>query len=709
MADVDPFVKFGLKSEEDPFAKFGLKSKEAALAPETAAPEAESPPESTLSKVGDWLKRKGYAGTEGAVAAIPFGTHAVAGLRSLKGPESFSQELALAREEQAAARKAEPAAFETGRFGMTVASLPIAAGKGLSLAQQALRFGALGGAQAASEEGADVGSVLKGAATSAAVPVGFGLAGKAAEAIAPAASTPALKAGLLRAGQAAIRTAPPAALAAAPVSTLISPEADTADKYEALANLGLLGSMPALNAYRGLVRTGAQRAGSISEQALAESRRVIGEQEAARGETAITSQAQREAEQAIVQRREANKRAQREVGFEQSVDVAADKLKGGAQRALSTIQGELATQQQLIQALENATDPSLLGWRAKQFQDMANRLNSYEASWNREYPGQPLPDAFNAVRSKLDQSLMRNTQLMGSNATENFLADPDAKFAEYQARKVAEGKAKEADMLQRLNGALAFANKDFSAEARAQVAAKKPQIDDARRAAIYAKHGLVDPGPQTPFASPVLAETRTDVSRGIVGAPVKKGELAALYREQGLPSGATEADILRTANVTPTEAARLLQEQRTAARNKVEFGTPRPTESTQRQMDLQSKARALYETTVPPSLRGGILLRGLGGRLSGSDVASRSLPEYSQWTSPTMSTEARMKTPFEALEIADSFARLLRSDAAVDSGFRKFVEQNPQGTWLAYLRSNPVVAAKVEAERQKATEEQAVP
>ena len=532
------------------------------------------------------------------------------------------------------------------------------------------------------------------------IPKAFGLAGKAAGAIAPEAATPAIEAGIRRVGQSLIRSAPPAALAVPQVQTLLSPETDSSGRYEALANLALLTASPVLDARRGAARMGAERATSIAEQAKMQAEKVIAEGETKRGETAIASQAGKEAEQAISQRQEANKRARREVSFEQSIDLAADRLKGGAQKALATVQTELANQQQLIQALENATDPSLLGWRAKQFQDMANRLNSYEASWNREYPGQPLPPEFDSVRSKLDQSLMRNTQLLGSNATENFLADPDAKFAEYQARKVADGKTKEADILTRLNAALQFANKDFNAEARSKAAARKPQIDDARRGSIYAKYGLTDPGPQAPFASPVLAESLADVSRHISSAPTKKGELADIYRQQGLPSGMTEDDILRAANVTPAEAARLLSEQRAAARNVAEFGTPTPTASTQRRMDLESKGRAMRETVVPSWLRGGVILRGLGGRIFGSDVIPQTLPEYARWTSPTMSTEARMQTPFEAMEIAGAFERLLKADVAVDSNFRKFVERNPGATWLSYLRANPVVAAKVEAERK---------
>lgn len=704
----NPFDEFDEPTQPtvNPFDEF---DEPVAVAEPLKPVEVAAPPEKKFT-FGQEAARKGLALAGGMTEAVPFGPHVVAALRSLKGPEKFEEELKGVREELATMREQEPAASAIGRFGLSAAQIPIAAGKGLSLGAQALRFGALGGAQAAGQEGATAEDVLKGAATSAALPVVFGGAGKLAEAISPTPASSALSAAARRTGQATLRTAPAVGLAAQPVSTLLSPEADASAKYEAALNLGLLGAVPVLEGYRGAVKTGAERASSIAEQAKLQAQKAIGEQEAARGEAALGARATREAEQAIAQRIEANKRARREVAFEQSVDVAADRLKGGAQKALSTVQSELANQQQLIQALENATDPSLLGWRAKQFQDMANRLNSYEASWQREYPGQPLPQAFNDVRSQLDQSLMRNTQLMGSTATEAFLADPDAKFAEYQARKVAEGKTKEAGLLQQLNNALAFANKDFSAEARAQASARRPQIDDARRQAIYAKHGLVDPGPQAAFTSPVLAESIADVSRGVVGAPTRKSELAEVYRQQGLPSGMTEADILRAANVTPAEAARLLAEQRRAARNVVEFGTPTPTASTQRQMDLDSKLRALYETTMPAGLRGGVLLRGLGGgRLSSGDVARRTLPEYSQWTSPTMSTEARMKTPFEALEIADAFQRLLKADAAVDSSFRRFVATNPGATWLSFIRTSPVVAAKVEAERQKAAEEQPAP
>jgi len=618
------------------------------------------------------------------------------------------QLLGLEEADIAKARKDSPVSTAATRAATTLGEYALA-GRGGALGVGGLS--ALQEASALQREGkldfSDPATYAKLAAAGvfgAVVPGLFKGADKLAKAIAPEAATPALASGVRRVGQALIRTATPAALAAPQVSTALSPETDTSGRLEAIANLGLLASAPLLAGRRGAARVGAERAASIAEQAEMQGKKVIGEREAIRGEKAIAEQAGKEAAGAIAERTEANRRARREVAFEQSVDLAADKLKGGAEKALAAVQTELTNQQQLLQALENATDPSLLGWRAKQFQDMANRLNSYEASWGREYPGQPLPPEFNDIRSKLDQSLMRNTQLMGSNATESFLADPDAKFAEYQARKVAEGRTKEADLLQRLNNALQFANKDFSAEARAQAAARKPQLDDTRRGSIYAKYGLADPGPQAPFASPVTAESLADVSRGISQAPMKKGELADIYRQQGLPSGMSEADILRAANVTPAEAARLLQEQRVAARNVAEFGTPTPTASTQRRMDLESTARALRETVVPSWLRGGVMLRGLGGRLLGSDVVPQTLPEYARWTSPTMSTEARMQTPFEAMEIAGAFERLLKADTAVDSNYRKFVERNPGATWLSYLRANPVVAAKVEAERQAAAE-----
>lgn len=540
-----------------------------------------------------------------------------------------------------------------------------------------------------------VGSGVLGAV----IPKAFKGADNWAKSLTPEASAPALRAGLSRAGQAAVRTAPAAALAVPQAQAFMSPETDSSSKIESAANLLLLGSVPVLEGRRGLARIGAERAGSIAEQAAMEGERVIGERQAKAGEEAFAGQLGKEAEQVINARREANRRAQREMAFEQSIDVAADRLKGGAQKALGVVQNELAAQQQLITALENATDPSLLGWRAKQFQDMANRLNSYEASWSREYPGQPLPPEFNAIRSKLDQSLMRNTQIMGSNATENFLADPDRKFAEYQARKVAEGRTKEADILQRLNAALQFANKDFNAEARAQAAARRPPLSDARRGAIFAKYGLMDPGATPAFATPPVAELASEVSRGVTGAPMKKGELAELYRTAGLPSGMTEADVLQAENITPAEAARLLAEQRAAARANVEFGTPTPLPSTQRRLDLSSTGRALYETAFPEAIRPDILLRGAVGRLRGSNVVPRTLPEYTSRTSPTMSTESRMQTPFEALELAGAFEDLLKKDVAVDSFYRKFVERNPGTTWLSFLRANPVVAAKVEAER----------
>jgi hypothetical protein len=664
-------------------------------------PEAPAPAPKPELSFGEKVERKGYAAALGITKAVPFGTEAAAGLRSLTGPNTYEEELASIRKEQAGAAELEPWTTGLSNFGMTAAQLPIVAGKAASVPGLAARFGAFGAAQEAGSEGSTLPSIAMAGASSAAVPALFKGASLAARGLAPKAADTAFRAAGLRTGQAIVKGTPTAALSAAPISTLVSKDTTEAQKVEAGATLAALLGLPAAQFYKGGKRIGAERAGSIAEQAELEGRRVIGESEAKRGETAVAEQAGKEAAGAIAERTEANKRARREVAFEQSVDLAADKLKGGAQKAVAAVQTELAKQQQLIQALENATDPSLLGWRAKQFQDMANRLNSYEASWGREYRGQPLPPEFYDIRSKLDQSLMRNTQLMGSSATENFLADPDAKFAEYQARKVAEGRAQEAGILQRLNTALQDANKDFSAEARAQAAARNPQLNDARRGSIYAKYGLADPGPQAPFASPVMAESLADVSRGISQAPMRRGELADIYRTQGLPSGMSEADILQAANVTPAEAARLLAEQRAAARNRVTFGTTTPTAITQREIDPESTGRALWETVVPEWVQGGVrLVSDLGGRISGSNIAPRSLPEFTRRTSPTLSTESRMSTPFEALELASSFQRTLETDSAFAQGFRRFLDRSPGGTWFGYLRTDPIARAKVEAERQ---------
>lgn len=734
-----------------------------------------------------------------------------------------------------------------------------------------------------------VGSGVLGAA----VPSLFKGADKLAKAIAPAAATPALEAGALRAGQALIRTAPVAGLAAPQVKTFLSPETDTSGKAEAAANLLTLGAMPLLSTWRGAARMGSERAGSIAEQAKMQAEKVIAEGEAKRGREAVeqvrTGEAKAEvarakaAEAAVAEQRKAetkayeesvgletgkelqsraaarkvqdietnrrlseearlekraaqdaleqqvdqindrarqarltaedqaltdaqqrfdvateagiwekkNARAQRAVKDEQRIISAADRLARGDQAAVADMQAEIAELKAMEDALTTGDDPSLRGAVAKKYQDMGNRLER-ALKFFKDGGVEPPPEyqqAYDSVR----ESYLRNTQAQGyvgfGPSNELFLEDPRAWAESERLRRLSKVETdrtgKEAAIVRFLEG---IAQRDYMAEARTTKAG--PQVPEQRVRELFADQGLEYGGgplvdqsgvrinqpllgnrvPRAKFTSPEAMQQsiarrrqlQTDVeasrqditalkkAQGRVQTTSERKELerlAALQAQQaagfsglserqaieqavrgrmpapaGLPEADilarlgispapaapfTEADILRGANVTPAEAARLLAEQRAAAKNVAEFGTPTPTSSTQRRMDLESTTRALRETVVPSWLRGGVILRGLGGRLFGSDVIPQTLPEYARWTSPTRSTEARMQTPFEALEIAGAFENLLKKEAAVDSSFRKFVESNPGASWLSYLRANPVVAAKVEAERQAAAEAKA--
>lgn len=729
-----------------------------------------------------------------------------------------------------------------------------------------------------------VGSGVLGAA----VPSLFKGADKWAKSLAPKAAAPALEAGVQRAKQALIRTAPAAALAVPQVQTFMSPETDTSGKIEAAGNLLLLGSVPVLEGRRGLARIGAERAGSIAEQAEMEAQRVIGEKEAARGAEAVkqvrTGEAKAEiaraktAEQAVAEQRKAetkayeesvgletgkelqsraaarkvqdietnrrlseearvekqaardsleqqveqvkdtvrrsrmgaeddaltfaqqkddvateakiweqkNKRAQRAVKDEQRVISDAERLARGDQAAVAEMQAEIAELKAMEDALTTGDDPSLRGAVAKKYQDMGNRLER-ALKFFKDGGVEPPPEyqqAYDSVR----ESYLRNTQAQGyvgfGPSNELFLEDPRAWAESERLRRLSKVEAdrtgKEAAIVRFLEG---VAQRDYMAESRTTRAG--PQVPEQRIQELFGEQGLqytggplIQPdgvpikqpflGGRTPrdrFTSPeVMSESirrrrqlqdYVEAAREAVAnlkrtqgrtqtATERKAldQLAALQAQQsvgfsglserqaieqavrgrmpapaGLPEADilarlgisptpaapfTEADILRGANVTPAEAARLLAEQRAAARANVEFGTQTPTPRTQRQLDLSSTGRALYETAFPEAIRPDILLRGAVGRLRGSNVVPRTLPEYTARTSPTMSTEARMRTPFEALELAGAFENLLKKDVAVDSFYRKFVAQNPGATWLSFLRANPVVAAKVEAERTAA-------
>lgn len=722
----------------------------------------------------------------------------------------------------------------------------------------------------------------------AAIPKLFKGADTLAKSLAPEAGAPAVRAGVQRAKQALVRTALPVGLAASQVSTVLSPETDTSGRLEALANLGLLGSMPVLAARRGAARMGAERAASIAEQAEMQGKKVITEKEAKRGagkiaeqralEAEVETARARAAEEAILGQRKAeteayeqgvkletgrevqaarsaaeqarllgeqrrsaevqaerraqldareqaaeqlrdeaqkvkaraeddaltfaqqkqdvateariweqkNKRAMRAVKDEQRIISEAERLARGDQAAVAEMQAEIAELKAMEDALTTGDDPSLRGAVAKKYQDMGNRLER-ALKFFKDGGVEPPPEyqqAYDSVR----ESYLRNTQAQGyvgfGPSNELFLEDPKAWAESERLRRLSKVETdrtgKEAAIVRFLEG---IAQRDYMAEARTTRAG--PQVPEQRIQELFGEQGLQYAGgpliqpdgvpikqpflggrvPRVPFTSPeVMAESiqrrralqteqdtlrtlmrdfrRTEARVPTTSERARAERLAELQAQQaagfsGLtdrqaieqavrarmppPAGMieadilsragvspttaapmTEADILQAANVTPAEAARLLAEQRAAARNVAEFGTTTPTPQTQRRMDLESTGRALRETVVPSWLRGGVILRGLGGRLFGSDVVPQTLPEYARWTSPTMSTEARMQTPFEALEIAGAFERLLKADAAIDSNYRKFVERNPGATWLSYLRANPVVAAKVEAERQAA-------
>ena len=917
----NPFDEFDEpKKEVNPFDEF-----DAAKAPKATAPASITPPPEP--SFGEQAARKVYAGALGITKAIPFSEQAIAALRTLKGPETFKEELATLRREKAGAAKLEPWTTGLSQAGMTLATLPLIAGKAASIPTLAARFGTYGAAEEAGREGSTVGSTLAAGATSAAVPALFKKANLAAKALTPAASSSALRAAGLRTGQALIKAAPVAAVAEAPISTLASGDTTEAEKVEAGATLAAMLGLPIAQAYKGAKRVGAERAGSIAEQAAMEAQRVIGEKQAKRGEEAIsqvrTSEAKAEAsrakaaeqaisqvrtgeaktevsrakaaEQAIAEARKAesaayeadvkretgrevqsakaktdeatllgrqqaeetvrqerraqqdaleqqtdqlrdrarqskmaaedqaltdaqqrfdvaseakiweqkNRRAQRAVKDEQRIMSSAERLRSGDQAAITELQNDIARLKRAEDAIAAGDDPSLRGAIAKEYQDMRHRLET-AIGFFRDGGVEPPPEyqqAYDAVR----ESYLRNTKSQGytgfGTPDELFLEDPRA-WAERKKQRMlqkteVERTGKEADLVDFLDS---IAARDYMAEARATRAG--PRVPDARLQEIFADQGLEYNGgpligpdgvplkqafvggrtPNAPFTSPEtmaqsiarrrqlqteqeattrllrdlrraqprvssvgerqrtarIAELQAQQTTGFSGLTPRQEIEQAVRARMPVPAGMTEADILsragvsptaasplteadilsragvsptpalpfaeadilRAAGVTPAEAARLLAEQRAAARANVEFGTPTPTPATQRQLDLSSTGRALYETVFPAAIRPSILLRGGSGGLRGANIVPRTLPAATARSTPTMSTEARMRTPFEALELASAFQRVLETDSAFAQGFRRFLNTAPNATWAAYLRTDPIARAKIEAARE---------
>jgi hypothetical protein len=188
-----------------------------------------------------------------------------------------------------------------------------------------------------------------------------------------------------------------------------------------------------------------------------------------------------------------------------------------------------------------------------------------------------------------------------------------------------------------------------------------------------------------------LAELQAQQAAGFSGLTDRQAIEQAVRARMPVPAGMTEADILsragvaaapaapmseadirRAANITPAEAARIFAERRAAAERGLEYGTPTPSATTLKRMDLDSATRAVYEMMKPEWLRGGVLARVPGLRVGGLAPGAEA-PQYLGERIAEDPTQTRFGLPFQAFAMADRFTRVLQRNASVRSRYDRFV------------------------------------
>jgi hypothetical protein len=261
-----------------------------ALAAEAPAPAPE--PERSF---GERALRKGFAVASGISDVVPFAPQIIARLRTLKGPETYEEELAKVREEKAMIEEGEPVTTSASRTLGTLASIP-AIGAGAGPVGAALRFGAYGGARAATQEGATAGDIAKSAAFNAAVPAMFKVAARAAGALAPTTTTGTLGTLGLRTAQTGVRAVPYGVVAEQPLRTLVSDTATPAEMTEAGINLLALPLAATQELRQGTRRSALRQAESIRGRALTDARDLVAAEQKAEAAEAVRKQLALEAE-----------------------------------------------------------------------------------------------------------------------------------------------------------------------------------------------------------------------------------------------------------------------------------------------------------------------------------------------------------------------------------------------------------------------------
>lgn len=395
----------------------------------TAAPPAPKP---SLGEMGvslgkmsqDLLARKGLALASGISDVVPFAPQIIARLRTLKGPETYEEELAKVREEKAMIEEGEPITTGASRALGTLAAIP-AIGAGAGPVGAALRFGAYGGAQAATPEDATAGDIAKGAAFGALVPAMFKGASTAARALAPTTTTGTLGTLGLRTLQTGVRATPYAFLAEQPAATLMSEESTPAEKTEAAINLLALPAGALQELRQGTRRAAVRQAESILSRAKPEAEAIVrGEQElkateAIRKQRALEAETEatraKTAEDAIAEarRQEAKTEAARAKAAEEAVK---------AQRATEEANYEegigLETGREL-QAARAAAEARKI--EAQQRTDEAARAERRQVLDAREQTVEKIQDRRRLSRMAVEDQALSDAQQRQDLAQENRL------------------------------------------------------------------------------------------------------------------------------------------------------------------------------------------------------------------------------------------------------------------------------------------------
>lgn len=370
-----------------------------------ALPDAPTPAPAPVAKprelsFGEQAARKGFAVASGISDIVPFAPEIIARLRTLTGgPRTYEEELKRVREEKAMIEAGEPVTTAASRTLGTFAAFP-AIGAGAGPIGTALRFGAYGGAQAATPEDATAGDIAKGAAFGAAVPAMFKGASKIAGALAPTTTTGAIGTLARRTAQTGVRAVPYGVMAEQPVMTLLSDQATPAEKTEAGINLFALPVGAVQELRQGTRRAALRQSEAIAERAGAEARDLVTAEQEATAKGAIRQQ------QAL----EAQTEAARAKAAE---DAVSARRKAETQDYEESVGLETAKR---MQAARSAAEAQKI--RAGQRAAEVARLERRAALDAREQTAEAIDDFRRMARERVEEQALTDAQQQNDVATE---------------------------------------------------------------------------------------------------------------------------------------------------------------------------------------------------------------------------------------------------------------------------------------------------